>query len=91
MSWRCLPALQYNGIIRLVVLREPKKQYICEVKQQCLFYDPLTQDNPQTLSHVGTVLFLTNYTCRQYHCKKGSVDLLVDKRLELMTRSRPRL
>lgn len=72
MSWRCLPALQYNGIIRLVVLREPKNQDICEVKQQCLFYDPLTQDNPQSS--------LRKVSCRnQYGKKKPKVILQYEK------------
>ena len=30
--------------------------------------------------HVGTVFFLPNYTCQQYHCAEGSVYLLRDKR-----------
>ena len=35
--------------------------------------------------HVGTIVFLPNYTCQLNHRADGRVDLLMDERLVLVT------
>ena len=61
-----------------VVLKTPKNtSEKPESKVSFQNHDLVPQDNPQICEHVGSVLFLPNYTRQTYHGAGGSVHLLM--------------